>query len=309
MQTPIFWSKHYLSVRKNGGELFLEFQENEWVQFHIDENQNQDLGDFPKITFTKNDRTLRSPFSASFGGIYLGQKFVERSDYLVKELNLYLRNLHFDKTRILLPPSHLSSLEFVDTQIYLENGWKASHQNLNHFVNLVDWSEDCLSKGNRKKLRQARESKLFFSEALPSDWTEAYEVVRKNRELLGAKVSMSEIDLLSLLRIFPDKYKCFTLKDGLEQITACAFLVETSFENIYVYLWADSNNYRNISPVVMLMVELVSTLKERYKFLDLGTSAMDGNEIEGLSRFKDNLGATRSYKSEIFWNLNFNKKG
>ena len=203
--------------------------------------------------------------------------------------------------KITLQPSHLNSTQFVNEQAYLQSAWKILHVNINHYVDMGTWSEDCMSKGNRKKLRQCHESNLMFSEATSLEWIDAYEVVKKNRESLGSIVSMSEVELFALLKNYPDVYKCFILKNYLNQIAAAAFLVETSYENIYVYLWADAPEFRNLSPIVLLMTELVSTFREKYNFLDLGTSAINGEALEGLSRFKDNLGALQSHKLQIAW--------
>jgi hypothetical protein len=195
----------------------------------------------------------------------------------------------------------MNSTQFVNEQAYLQNAWEILHENINHYVDMGTWSEDCMSKGNRKKLRQCHGSGLMFSEATRLEWIDAYEVVKKNRESLGSRVSMSGIEIFALLTNYPDIYKCFILKDRFNQIAAAAFLVETSYENIYVYLWADVPEFRNLSPIVLLMTQLVSTFREKYNFLDLGTSAINGEVLEGLSRFKDNLGALPSHKLQIAW--------
>ena len=301
MKKPIFWDKSYLFERQNGHQSFLKYQDTHWMDFQLAEISEHEHEEAPTIIFSKEKASLTSPFRASFGGIHLGGESKTNSAELVKKLNAYLSLNETSHAKITLHPSHLNSTQFVNEQTYLQNAWKILHENINHYVDMGTWSEECMSKGNRKKLRQCLGSSLMFSEATPLDWIDAYEVVKKNRESLGSRVSMSEIELFALLTSYPDTYKCFVLKDYLNQIAAAAFLVETSCENIYVYLWADVPEYRNLSPIVFLMTQLVSTFREKYSFLDLGTSAINGEVLEGLSRFKDNLGASPSHKLQVQW--------
>ena len=301
MKKPIFWSKNYLLERQNGNQCFLKYEDTHWIEFQPSELSELDFEKAPTITFSKGEASLTSPFCASFGGIHLGGVSEDSSIELVKKLSDYFSRSEQKNVKITLHPSHLNSAQFVNEQIYIQNSWKILYENINHFVDLGKWSEDNMSKGNRKKLRQSRESSLIFSEASTSDWKDAYEVVKMNRESLGSRVSMSEIELFTLLTKHSDTYKCFVLKDEMNQIAATAFVVETSSENIYVYLWADAPEYRNLSPIVLLMTELASTFRGRYNFLDLGTSALNGEVLEGLSRFKDNLGASSSHKLQIAW--------
>jgi hypothetical protein len=301
MKKPIFWDKSYLLERQNGNQSFLKYQDTHWVDFQLAEITEYENEKAPTIIFSKEKVSLTSPFRGSFGGIHLGGESKTNSAELVKRLNAYLSLNDTRYATITLHPSHLNSMQFVNEQFYLQNSWKILYENINHHVDMRTWSEEFMSKGNRKKLRQCHGSGLMFSEATPLEWKDAYEVVKKNRESLGSRVSMSEIELFALLTNYPDTYKCFVLKDYLNQVAAAAFLVETSCENIYVYLWADVPEYRNISPIVFLMTQLVSTFKEKYNFLDLGTSAINGEVLEGLSRFKHNLGASPSHKLQVAW--------
>ena len=59
--------------------------------------------------------------------------------------------------------------------------------------------------------------------------------------------------------------------------------------------------FRGVSPIVSLLEGIIDRFADKYTYLDLGTSAIEGVELEGLARFKDNLGATRSSKKTIVW--------
>ena len=127
-------------------------------------------------------------------------------------------------------------------------------------------------------------------------------MIEANRVSLGAKVSVSFSTLIKLMSTFPDKYFLYQLRSPSSgKIAASVVLVETSPENLYVYLWADSIEFRSVSPVVLLLEGIINEFTDKYTYLDLGTSAIDGVELEGVARFKDNLGAIRSSKKTIVW--------
>jgi hypothetical protein len=176
-----------------------------------------------------------------------------------------------------------------------------SYSNINHYIHLHTWNHQKLSKGNRKKLRQAKELELEFVTSSNDDVALAYEVIARNRESLGSKVSLELNKLKELMDSFPDEYSCYLLKSKSGEIAAGSFLVETSQDNIYVYLWADEPRFRGVSPLVLLLDHLVTKVRDRFTYLDLGTSAIKGVPLEGLIRFKTNLGAIHSLKRTIRW--------
>jgi hypothetical protein len=219
----------------------------------------------------------------------------------VQRLIDYLIQQQITELEITLPPDHTNYEFMVGIEAFLGSGFTVSYANINHYVTLADWNHGNLSKGNRKKLRQSKELKLEYINATGNEILGAYQVISRNRELLGAKVSLQYATLINLMRIFPEEYKCHILKSENGEIAAASFVVETSTDNLYVYLWADDPNFRHVSPLVLLLDNLVCSYKDKFISLDLGTSAIQGVTIEGLSRFKDNLGARQSRKNTIIW--------
>ena len=301
MALPIFWSDEYLKMRNDTTQLVLNFKEGIWSQENLSSTDGDIEKFFPRITFSYLKDKLRSPFSATYGGIYYGPDSEFDFTALVTKLNEYLTSLNLNEVKITLPPSHITNTKIINELVFLQNCWKKSIESINHFVELDKWSVNDMSKGNRKKMRQCQETELSFMEGTPDDLAAAYQVIDENRKILGAKVSLRLDELVALLLNFPEKYRCYILKSHTGEIAASAFLVETSAENLYVYSWADNPKFRHLSPLVYLMNEIITISKSSYRYLDLGTSSIGGQPLEGLVRFKDNLGAKRSKKQEISW--------
>ena len=297
MRTPLFWRESYVSEFGSLQDSILTYDGYGWQSTKIDDLDSVK----PSITLFREEKKWISPLSATFGGIHKGE-FTKVSDFeLVKSLTDFLIDQRIPEIEITLPPDHTNYELMVGVETYLESGFTVSFTNMNHYIPLADWSNGSLSKGNRKKLRQANELELEYTDVAGLDTLEAYQVIARNRESLGAKVSLDYSKLTKLMGLFPEEYKCHILRSKSGEIAASSFLVETSKENLYVYLWADDPSFRHVSPLVLLLDNLVSNYQSKFDFLDLGTSAIQGVTIEGLSRFKDNLGARQSNKKCIKW--------
>jgi hypothetical protein len=297
LKTPLFWRESYIS---EFGLLKDSVLVHDGYLWRPTTNNNLDPLK-PSMTLIRGEKKWASPLSATFGGIHKGGLSLAREHDLVQSLIKYLTEQQISEIEITLPPDHTNYEFMVGIDAYLESGFTVSYSNINHYLSLTDWNHESLSKGNRKKLRQAKEIGLEYISAAGIEILEAYQVISRNRESLGAKVSLEYATLIRLMSIFSEEYKCHILKSESGEIAAASFVVETSADNLYVYLWADVPNFRHVSPLVLLLDNLVRTYQHKFKSLDLGTSAIQGVTIEGLSRFKDNLGASQSSKKTIKW--------
>ena len=297
MKTPLFWRESYVS---EFGLLQDSFLTHDGFSWHpADANDLNSTK--PSLTLSRIEKKCFSPLSATFGGIYKGKIFSVSESKLVQSLISYLLEQQISEMEIILPPDHTNLASMVALETYLSFGFRVLYENKNHYVTLAQWIHGNLSKGNRKKLRQARELGLEFSTATEVETKDAFKIISRNRESLGTKVSVEYLKLKRLMSIFPSEYECHIIKTKAGEVAAASFVVETSEDNLYVYLWADDPNFRHVSPLVLMLDNLVSTYRDRFNFLDLGTSAIQGVTIEGLSRFKDNLGAYQSHKKCIRW--------
>ena len=287
----------YFDIRKPKNGIRLIFDGENWKE----SESHEYLKTYPTITIQLDDHIASSPVSASYGGIFTPESYSNSETNIVDKLIEHLKKIGISRIEVYLAPEHLSYNDMIPIETYVEAGFEVNYVNVNHYIDMSQWKRDDMSKGNRKKSRQALESSFKFLEATGDDFSKSYELMVQNRLTFGAKVPLTFEEMATLFKNFPERYRCFTLKSVDRDLAAAAFLVETSPENLYVHLWADSINFRALSPVVFLMEKLIDYSSLNYRFLDLGTSGVDGIVIDGLVRFKNNLGARTSKKRKIVW--------
>jgi hypothetical protein len=295
LELPIFWQQEYVDLVENSSKFRLIFDGIQW-------QPSSAYSGLSLITFTSAKDILYSPAQATYGGILkVGSNSLQDSTILTSLMDHFVREgVH--EFHISLAPEHLSIESLIPPEIYLNHGFSVKFENTSHFINMSTWTRNALSKGNRKKSNQATQLGLIFEETPEVTREECYRLIEANRLSLGAKVSVSLSKLETLISTFPHKYFLYHLRSPFSgKIAASVVLVETSSQNLYTYLWADSMEFRGVSPIVSLLEGIIDRFADKYTYLDLGTSAIEGVELEGLARFKDNLGATRSSKKTIVW--------
>ena len=295
MHLPLFWQQRYVDLIGDPSNYRLFFDGDQWQPSFTDEGLSF-------LTLSKSQGKVYSPAQASYGGILKDESNSLQDSALLNSLMEHFVREGVPKFQITLAPEHLRSESLIPSEIYLNHSFTLKFENISHYIKMDSWNRTALSKGNRKKSKQASQLGLIFEETPKSGREYCYNLIEANRLSLGAKVSVSFSKLTELVSTFPDKYFLYQLRSSTKrEIAASAVLVETSPENLYVYLWADSHEYRGVSPIVFLLEGLLDEFSDKYSYLDLGTSAIDGDVLEGVARFKDNLGATRSTKKTISW--------
>jgi len=253
----------------------------------------------PRIAGTLKDRIFSSPGVGTFGGIFN----LDTGDFNqgISSVIGELKSVHsVEELLILLPSDHLSDL-YPETlkEILAKFGGVVEFQDLNHVIEMADWSRTLLSRGNQKKLRQCNENNFEFRMITDGELSDLYEVLCLNREGIGATISMTLGQIEDSFKNFPEKYFSFGVFSS-KQLIAGAICVETAPRNLYVYMWGDDVNFRRFSPITFLCSSLIDFGSSRnFQYLDLGTSSIDGKILEGVARYKENLGANGFDKSYI----------
>ena len=295
---PLFWKTAFLQDKSDLKIIGMLTPLSEWLEIPV-EKYNE--AHFASISGRFSGSEFASPNEATFGGIFVSGEFSEKFNSIIPKLVDFIYSEYGAKSfSVLLPSSHLYDSAGLETNATLPQFLtKIIFKDLNFAVNLRTWSEDNLSKGNKKKLRQCRELGITTRELERSEITRAYELIAENRKRLGINPSISLDSLLVLVDRFPNYYKVYGTYHKCNLIAA-AIVVETHHENNYVYMWGHVATYENYSPVVSLFVFLVEASRHSgYKFLDLGVSSSKGIINEGLVRFKMNLGAIEYSKFMI----------
>ncbi len=302
---PLFWNPNFNFETSNQGTLCFRYShtKQEWLEYgNLIDSDVMDSSFL--IRGSLENKIYVSPQKSTFGGFLKVNNVQSRKEIFLKFLTLLKNEYQVKEFKVTLPPNHLIENENLafNNFVLSETEISAISEKIvdtNQVIFLNDWSLEKLSKGNRKKLRQCYERNLETKVIGMDHLAEAYEILVKNREKLDSNVSISLVNLIESIRIFPDHYRVFG-SFLADKMIATAVTVETTPNNLYVYMWADSIDFRGISPLVAMANSLIQYAHERhYDYLDLGTSSIGGTELAGLKRFKSNLGADEFQKTTI----------
>ncbi len=283
MTLPLFWTKN-----------FTEYQKCEQIQI-TSSNKRKFL-----VNYVNNDEILRIPGRLTFGGFFpTDSKTIKSSEFSEILVRFFSESLLGVPMEWKLPPDYFYPRIFKAQYQNLAPTIHSEVVDLNQHVLIKNWHFEMLSKGNRKKFRQAHNSNLIYHQGSIDDVSKCYQVLSANRSAKGVKVSMTETEMQTALRIFPDFYRIhFLEKSG--HVAAMCLTVDIAPKIRYVLYWADNLEFRGISPLVFLFERLVTFCKlDKVEVLDLGISSVNGEINDGLFNFKRNLGALSSSKKSI----------
>ncbi len=153
-----------------------------------------------------------------------------------------------------------------------------------------------LHKSERKRLRKCRENGLAFEKADLSQLQKIYTFLDACRKEKGYALSMTYPEIQKLVEAFPERIMLTTVVDK-NKIVAGNISIRVYQHVLYNFYHDHTSEYDHLSPVVMLNEGLYQFCQEnKIKFLDLGTSMIDGKPNQSLFNFKVNLGAKPSKK-------------
>jgi len=283
VESPLFWSSLYCTIN---GQSSIEST----FDFGMESHEFRFIYDI-------NNASLKSPGRATFGGIWISAGIPTHTYFINLYQSLFEQLRIVDQINVTLPPEYFYPEIFLNQSKALEAcGFEKKYTDHNFHVDLPLWTPANLSKGNRKKIRQFADAGGEIVLGSDIDFVAAYEVLRKNRENRGVKISMDREKFIKNIFEFPGNYKIYLAKVKSE-IAAVAYVVRLSEQVNYVLFWGDDTKFRHLSPVASLLKFLISVSREEgCKVLDLGISSVDGVLDDGLARFKSNLGAIETFK-------------
>lgn len=284
MTLPLFWNQK-----------FTNFVQCSQAEIKIS-NQRKFL-----VSYETHENTLKIPGRLTFGGFFSQDTKTITAYEFTEVLENFLSETKLDHAlEWKLPPDYFYPQVFATQYENLKGAAQKEVIDLNQYVLVGGWNFGILSKGNKKKYRQAVKANLIYHQASLDDIAKCYQVLYANRSALGVKVSMTETEVHSALKMFPDFYKMHFLEVS-GQIAAMCLTVDIAPKIRYVLYWADNLEFRNISPLVFLFERLVTLSKsDQVEILDLGISSINGEVNDGLFNFKKNLGALSSMKKSIY---------
>lgn len=296
---PLFWRSEYIEMQGSNCLLVGLDKDENFVQIQNDDERSENL----KIRLTlRNDLDgITIPGKATFGGVWPAATISE-----FKKLFGEIGRLGESTDAVwTLPPAYFYPEVFLSQiQLIEKLGGSLLFNDSSFHIAVDDWNLNQLSKGNRKKIRQCQAQNVQFCQGSIDDLPQIYDLILRNRISKGVTPSISFEQLVTAMRTFPNEYQLFALNLA-DDLIASAVTVMITPDIRYVYMWADNDNFRILSPVAMLCKEIVEdSQKNGINIVDLGTASVAGVLDPGLARFKLNLGAIHTPKPTFEFDIN-----
>jgi hypothetical protein len=255
--------------------------------------------------FSDND-TYLSPLKGTFGGVSAIDNidFFLLEDFLKIAFNLFLVKNSSTIVIKLQPFNHNQALCSICLNILSRLNFTISSYDLNYSVRIDQEAFlTKLSYGNQKKYKQCVKDGFLAAKLDSYRFTEAYEVIRSNRQSKGYPMTMDLSSLLEMVRVFPDRIHCFAVFSPPDLImVASSICISINSDILYVFYWGDLPSSNSYSPITLLSSYIYEFAKTNsYKIIDAGTSTIDGMPNYGLINFKRNLGFEESLKLTLVY--------
>lgn len=251
------------------------------------------------FTAGKKENRLIAPYSSPFSMIEFKKSCtIEDIDNYVKELDLYMLQNELDEIEVTLPPMFYDETNITKVlSAFLRDGYSIVENQINYqiFINSEEEYLNSLQRNAKKNLNHALTVNYVLSHCESNEEKElAYEIIKKNRESKGYRLSMSLQQVMDTIRHVEHDF--FVLyKDEIPVASAIIFRVT---EDVYqVVYWGDIPGYSEDRPINFLAYKLFQYyLSKNIRVLDIGPSMLDGEPNYGLCDFKESIGCDASSK-------------
>lgn len=243
---------------------------------------------------------LFSPFSAPCGGFSpvgsLGESQIGEAVGLLIE---WLRASH--KSMVLFPPPHCYSPQFLESSLHAlkQGGFRVEVEELNQQIPLTNFEAywKSLWRIGRKNLKTAEAENLCFVELPLTSFARVYEVIRENRISRQKPLRMTLEELESTSHVIDIKLFIVT-KENEDVAAAIVFHVAPGIAQV-IY-WGDRPVYSAYRSMNFLAAKVVQHyIEQKFQWLDIGISSVDGVRDEGLCNFKESVGCTIESKFKL----------
>ena len=242
----------------------------------------------------------RSPRRGTFGGIQLFSTDIFVIQEVIRQIEDRLKSERVQHIEILEIPAiyepHVSPLKFAS---YTRAGFRLKYADIHFAIEVGDHSlNERMARNNRKRFRKGLRNNYVFRQLSMEEFGLAYDVVLRNREHKGWKLSMAQSELIAMEARIPNSLRAFYLTLPSGEPVAAAICVVLNKSVLYVLYWGDIPGNESESPVVYLADAIYKYCQQnKYKYLDLGTSSVEGSPMNGLIEFKLGLGAIPNLKA------------
>ena len=268
-----------------------------WQSFGLVEESGKKI--LAAFHFHLQDQYASSPFRAPFGSVEFSKKLAGKDlgDFL-KETEGRLRAKGIRRILIKNPPASYRPVAAVLLDVLLLNlGYRILRAEINTTI-LVDTTryDRKIEAWELRKLKQGKKARLRFQEVPISGIGTVYDFILGCRNERQQSLSMTLVELMKVIRIYPDRIMLFGAYDR-QDLAAASISIRVSKRIVYNFYSAHPRKYDFLSPVVMLIQGMYGwSQKHKVEVIDLGTSFLDGQPNYGLLDFKLRLSGIPSTK-------------
>ena len=278
-------------------EKFIELNKNKVSEIVrlVPEGEKASLGLIAGIA----DGTLRSPFSAPFGGFHFRNElvYVNEIDSYVTSLKSYITAKGLNGLDIILPPDlYHQTFNAKITNALIRNGFDQEIPEVTSWIDLNRFNGTFTQKNSREYYRQAVRNGLIFESVTDLNGKyDIYNLIRENRARFGRPIYMSFDDIIQTGLLWPVDF--FNVHSQEGQIYAGAILYRNHPKICYTVYWGDNEAGRPKRAMDFLSYNLFSFYKKNdFIYIDMGISTENGIPNEGLLRFKETHEAESSLR-------------
>jgi len=250
------------------------------------------------IILGRQDKTLKSPFSAPFGGFSFVSENV-KIQYLEKSISLlseWASSKCIESIELTLPPLFYNR-NFIAKQINClwRMGYELSVIDLNYSYDIKeigDFIHDKMWRNARKNLRISMEAGLNLLMATDEQHMRiAYDIIAQNRSHRGFPLRMTLGEVLETSKLIPSDF--FIVENGSKIPIASAIVFHVSGRIPRVIYWGDLFGYSEVKPINFLSFKLYEYYKMLGKeYIDIGHSTEGSVPNYGLCEFKESIGCS-----------------
>ncbi len=289
------------------------FNENEHLQHQCGENncytfywQNVDNQMIEaRFSVMIKDKTAYSPLKATFGGIEFYKEILEEnlSEFLSKIIQ-FLKSLNVECVLInSFPESYHTEYQNKILQNCLSK-WlfqvKFTEQNYEILITEKSFYETVIGSTAKQLLRTYTKKGYTFQQELNPDFALIHAFITRSRVRKNRPMTMSLEQLTQHFKIFPKNFQLFSVTHAKVAV-AVGVTIKINDNILYTFYLADNENYLKDSPTTFLLSGIYEFGKQNnYSILDFGIATDKGILNEGLSQFKQSLGAKMSEKKTYF---------
>lgn len=199
-----------------------------------------------------------------------------------------------------MPPALYQPNTEVMLALLHDAGYRQTATELAAFIPVTEAPFDSrLHAWESRKLRQANQAALRCGRIPIDQGAQAYRFLERCREERSQKLSMTEEQILELIRCCPDAIRLYTAEQE-NSLAAAVLAVHDHPDILYTFYYGHAAALDEISPVVRLMEHVYADCAASgISFLNLGTSTVNGATYLPLLQFKLHLGAIPARKETV----------